>query len=76
MYTFIFSGHKAGIVTNEGYIYEYSTLEEAKDAARNATQINVIYNFGQSRQRDVLRDITPAVKQQLEIRHPTKSNIW
>lgn len=74
MYKFTYNGNPAAIVTDDGYVYEYPTLKEAKEAAQNTEKINVVFNSGKSSQRNVEKEITPAVKQLLEVKLPTSSN--
>jgi len=73
MFTFTYHGNVAAIVIEGSYVYEFSTLEEAQQAAQNADEINVVYHSGN---RNTLMDITPAVKQGLKVKAPTAFDIW
>lgn len=66
MWTLIYSGHKAAVVQGNRYIYEFDSLDSAKAAVKEATQIYVVYEHG----RGQLTELSPVVKQQMKVIPP------
>jgi len=66
MWTLTYSGNKAAVVQNGRYIYEFDSLESAKGAVKEATQIYVVYEHG----RGQLFDLSESVRQQMKVIPP------
>ena len=66
MWTLTYNNYKVGVVQGNHYIYEFDSLESAKAAVKEATQIFVADNYG----RGQLTDLSAAVKQQMKVIPP------
>lgn len=66
MWTLTYNKHKAGVVQGNHYVYDFESLEAARNAIKNAEQIYVAYPHGKG---DVL-ELTAAVRQQMAIIPP------